>query len=193
MRQIPAGQLKVGDRFCDPQRIEEVLTVQEVKLVPPNTIDVRHDAQYGPHWFYFSRTTPVFLPEDGADGLDSVNEYQRLAMRTLAVAVQQNDAALWLDPRSGMRWNAASGMASEAGEINEIYKKLYFHGHPFDEACATHLKKEYGDLLWYVMLGLFAEGWDPAEITALNIAKLKARYPEGFSTERSMHRAPGDV
>ena len=31
------------------------------------------------------------------------------------------------------------------------------------------------------------------EILQMNIDKLKARYPEGFDTERANHRAEGDI
>ena len=31
------------------------------------------------------------------------------------------------------------------------------------------------------------------EIMQMNVDKLKARYPEGFSVDRSLHRADGDV
>lgn len=125
--------------------------------------------------------------------IDSITEYQELAMRTLAENVKNNDVGIFSDYRAAMHWNAASGIASEAGEINEIYKKVYFHGHPLNDETLLHLKKETGDLMWYVMLNCFANGWDPAEVLQVNIEKLKARYPEGFSTERSMNRAPGDI
>lgn len=133
------------------------------------------------------------MKSDLPGGIDSLVEYQGLAMRTLAENVKNGDPAIFADPRAAMHWNAASGLASEAGEINEIYKKVYFHGHPLDEACMEHLKKEQGDLLWYCMLNCFANGWDPREILAMNIAKLKARYPDGFDTERSINRAEGDI
>ena len=125
--------------------------------------------------------------------IDSITEYQHLALRTLAEKVRKNDMTIFADPRAAMHWNAASGMASEAGEINELYKKYYFHFHPWTDSFETHLKKEHGDLMWYLMLGCFANGWDPREILQINIDKLAARYPEGFSPERSMNRAEGDV
>lgn len=126
-------------------------------------------------------------------GIDSIRKYQEMAMRTLAQKVAENDPTIFADPRAAMHWNAASGMASEAGEINELYKKYYFHFHPWNESFEEHLKKEHGDLMWYLMLGCYANGWDPAEILAMNIEKLRARYPDGFSPERSMNRKAGDV
>lgn len=89
--------------------------------------------------------------------------------------------------------NAASGLASEAGEINELIKKRFFHNHPWTPETQAHLKKELGDNIWYWALMCWAHGIDPAEVLAMNIAKLKARYPDGFSTERSINRKPGDL
>lgn len=125
--------------------------------------------------------------------IDSVRDYLRQAMRTLAQKVIDNDPSIFANPRAAMHWNAASGLASEAGEINELYKKHYFHFHPWSPEFEEHLKKEHGDLAWYFALSCYANRWDPAEILQMNIDKLKARYPDGFSTERSMNRAPGDV
>lgn len=109
-------------------------------------------------------------------------EYQRDAMRTLAVH-NYRDMAL----------NAATGIASEAGEINEIYKKRFFHNHPESEENQIHLKKELGDLMWYVALVCYCEGFDMEDVLKTNIDKLKARYPDGFSTEKSMNRKEGDI
>ncbi len=125
--------------------------------------------------------------------INEIVRYQELAMVTLAEEVKNNAPHIFADPRAAMHWNAASGLASETGEINEIYKKAYFHGHPLDEATMIHLKKEQGDLFWYCMLHCFSNGWDPREILQMNIDKLKARYPDGFSTERSMNRVEGDI
>lgn len=125
--------------------------------------------------------------------MQNIRLYMELAMRTLAPNVRANDPQIFIDPASAMLWNAASGMASEAGECNEILKKVFFHGHPFDESTKIHLKKETGDLMWYTMLMCFANGWDPAEVLQVNIDKLRARYPIGFSTANSLNRAKGDI
>lgn len=130
---------------------------------------------------------------DNELALGDVRVYQQLAMRTLAPAVKRGDKFIFKDSRSAMRWNAASGIASEAGEINEILKKHYFHFHPWTDETEVHLKKELGDLMWYVMLMCFAHVWNPAEILQMNIDKLRARYPKGFDPEKSMNRAEGDI
>lgn len=126
--------------------------------------------------------------------MDSIREYTELANRTLADDVRRNDlSVLQAEPMAMAILNAASGLASEAGEVNELVKKRFFHNHPWTEDTQAHLKKELGDVAWYWALTCWTHGLDPADVLATNIAKLKARYPEGFSTERSVNRAPGDL
>ncbi len=38
-----------------------------------------------------------------------------------------------------------------------------------------------------------ALGWDMGEIMRTNVENLKARYPNGFDTEHSLHRKAGDT
>ena len=37
------------------------------------------------------------------------------------------------------------------------------------------------------------QGWELDDIMQLNIDKLRARYPEGFDPEHSLHRKEGDI
>ena len=107
------------------------------------------------------------------------NEYQHLAARTIGDnmnAIQQEKHAL-------------HGMVGEIGELHSLYQKKY-QGHEFDE---EHAKKELGDLLWFVAEYCTSMGWGLEDVMQLNIDKLKARYPDGFSEERSLHRAAGDI
>ena len=80
-------------------------------------------------------------------------------------------------------------MSAEVGELHGLYQKKY-QGHKFDE---EHAKKEVGDILWMIAEYCTANGWNLEDIMELNIEKLKARYPDGFSAERSLHRRAGDV
>ena len=60
--------------------------------------------------------------------------------------------------------------------------------------CAEEwFKKELGDLLWFVAEYCTAKGWELDEIMQMNIDKLRKRYPDGFDSELSQHRAEGDV
>lgn len=117
--------------------------------------------------------------------IDSITEYAKLANVTLADRVRQDQAMV--------RLNAATGIASEAGEINEIVKKRYFHEHPDTPEVQTHMMKELGDLIWYWALMCYGYQLDPREVLQANIDKLRARYPNGFEAERSINRQPGDI
>lgn len=86
--------------------------------------------------------------------------------------------------------NASLGLSGEVGELNEIIKKWIFHG---SEADREHIKKELGDILWYVALMAHSFGFSLNETALVNIKKLLDRYPEGFDTERSNNRAEGDI
>ena len=109
----------------------------------------------------------------------SFDEYQRLARRTQNMNLSREERER----------HALHGLASEIGEIHALYQKVY-QGHPFDEA---HLLSELGDLLWF--MGEMADVYHVtlAEIAWRNIEKLRMRFPDGFSEEKSLHRAEGDI
>lgn len=106
-------------------------------------------------------------------------EYQELAGRTMP--------SLNL---SELELHALFGLVGEIGELHSIYQKRY-QGHTED--TEEHRKKELGDLLWFASEYCTSQGWSLDEIARLNIDKLKSRYPEGFESERSLHRAEGDI
>lgn len=104
------------------------------------------------------------------------NEYQQLAERT---ARKANDT-----PEKRFV-NFSFGLTGETGEVIDCLKKHLFHGHPLDR---EKLKIELGDVMWYVATLATTAGLSLEEIAVANIEKLKTRYPEGFSEERSIHR-----
>ena len=88
----------------------------------------------------------------------------------------------------------AVGINSEGGEIMEIVKKLVFQGKPWSDETIFHLKRELGDVMWYVMQCLLALDSSMEEIVGMNVDKLKARYPGGeFDSWYSEHRQEGDL
>lgn len=109
----------------------------------------------------------------------TLNEYQRKAMRTRP-NFRKDDLLV----------NGVMGLCGEAGECTDLLKKHLFQGKPFDK---EHLAKELGDVAWYLALSAEALGYDLETICKMNIAKLEARYPDGFEVEKSEHRAEGDV
>ena len=80
---------------------------------------------------------------------------------------------------------AGLGLAGEAGEVVDYLKKVVGHGHKLDK---DKLVKELGDVLWYVAEICSAINADMSDVAQQNMDKLKARYPDGFSSERSINR-----
>lgn len=136
------------------------------------------------------------------------NEYQALAMRTndgkstdrVISGVLTCDLK-WLRNQNVVRedtegldlggvLNGCLGLAGESGEVLDMVKKWVFHEKGLDK---DHLKKELGDVMWYVAMLCESFGFDLDEILQMNVDKLKARYPEGFDPEKANHRKPGDV
>jgi len=86
------------------------------------------------------------------------------------------------------------GLTSEAGEAQEIMKKVLFQGKPYTEETRQHLIKELGDVIWYWTNVCNALQIDPNEVIAGNVAKLEARYPGGkFDAFYSENRKEGDI
>ncbi len=79
----------------------------------------------------------------------------------------------------------ALGLTGESGEFADLLKKHLFQGHALDK---DKLIEELGDILWYIFEGARILEVDPSEIARMNVAKLKARYPDGFDKERSINR-----
>ena len=89
---------------------------------------------------------------------------------------------------------AAVGMSAEAGEFTEIVKKMVFKGKPVNNENIFHLKRELGDIMWYVSQACLGLDISLEEVIQMNFEKLSARYPEGtFSIERSENRVAGDL
>lgn len=113
-----------------------------------------------------------------------LSEYQVAAARTLARKPLSAYSADELRLKLAVM---GLGVAGEAGEVVELIKKHVGHGH---ELPPEQLKKELGDVLWYVAAIATLAGFSLDEVAQLNIAKLKARYPEGFSEAASKNRGP---
>lgn len=110
----------------------------------------------------------------------TINEYQAWAMRTSNKDLSPDYHLL----------NGALGLCGESGEVADMVKKNFMQGHDLD---LDHIAKELGDVLWYVAETATAIGVDLETIMKMNIEKLKARYPDGFDSERSQHRQHGDI
>jgi NTP pyrophosphatase (non-canonical NTP hydrolase) len=89
---------------------------------------------------------------------------------------------------------AAVGMSAEAGEFTEVVKKIIFQGKPVNEDNLFHLKRELGDIMWYVAQACIGLGVSLEEVIEMNVDKLVSRYPGGeFDVHYSENRQEGDV
>ena len=80
----------------------------------------------------------------------------------------------------------ALGLAGETGEVVDLLKKHLYHGKPLDR---TALVKELGDIRWYLEYIMAASDISMEEVEAMNVAKLRKRFPEGFSFEAANAKA----
>ena len=106
----------------------------------------------------------------------TINEYQKLAMTTLNPELDRKDVLI----------NGVMGLCGESGEAIDIVKRWLAQGHALDK---EKLVKELGDIAWYLAETAYALDVPLEDVLRGNIEKLRKRYPEGFDTERSIHRS----
>ena len=89
---------------------------------------------------------------------------------------------------------AAFGLTAEAGEFTEVVKKIILQGKPYNEENVFHMKRELGDICWYIAQACMALDTTFDEIIEMNVEKLEARYPGGsFDVHHSENRVEGDL
>ena len=106
----------------------------------------------------------------------TINDYQQAALRT-ANREKLSDKELLT--------NGVLGLSGESGECADLVKKHLFQGHELD---AEKLAKELGDVAWYLAVASYAIGYSLETVLQMNVDKLRKRYPDGFSADRSIHR-----
>jgi NTP pyrophosphatase (non-canonical NTP hydrolase) len=119
-------------------------------------------------------------PEFAPVSSETLDEFQEMALTTMS-----HDLDIHYE-----RMILALGIAGEAGEVADTVKKQYGHGHPED---LRKMLLELGDVLFYVAALANAYGFKLSEIAKANHDKLAERYPEGFTTERSINRGGSSV
>ena len=89
---------------------------------------------------------------------------------------------------------AALGLTAESGEFTEVVKKIILQGKPYNEDNVFHMKRELGDICWYIVQACMALDTTFDEVIEMNVDKLKARYPGGeFDVHKSENRKDGDL
>jgi NTP pyrophosphatase (non-canonical NTP hydrolase) len=99
-----------------------------------------------------------------------LDEYQDAAARTINRSLSDEHRLL----------DAAAGLAEEAGEVLAHVRKHLMQGRELDrEAVATEL----GDALWCIAIVARSLDVPLSDVAAGNLAKLAARYPDGFPAD----------
>ena len=113
-------------------------------------------------------------------------DYTALVQRMTALEAEDADVCKLL--------TAALGLTAEAGEFTEIVKKIVFQGKPYNNENVFHMKRELGDICWYIAQACMALDTTFDEIIEMNVNKLEARYPGGsFDVHKSENRKEGDL
>ena len=71
----------------------------------------------------------------------------------------------------------AIGLATEAGELLDAYKKHIFYGRELDK---RNVKEEIGDIIWYLEILMDEIGYSYEEAENDVFLKLSKRYPDKF-------------
>ena len=106
---------------------------------------------------------------------DKLNEYQIEASKTINKELDKKELII----------NSCLGLAGETGELIEHIKKWQGQGHPLNK---THLVFELGDVLFYLAQFCTCSGFSLEHIAKMNIRKLRQRYGDKFSADKSINR-----
>ena len=108
----------------------------------------------------------------------TLNDYQAAALRTAPQGTSPYHDLV----------HGAMGVATEAGELLDVVKKHHAYNKEIDHA---NLREEIGDVLWYLALLARSLGTDLDSIAAINVAKLRTRYPDRYTDHHALNRNLG--
>ena len=127
--------------------------------------------------------------------LDFVSEVTSPASKDVAQLFRRmTDLEVEQDADVPRLLTAALGLTAESGEFTEVIKKIILQGKPYNEENVFHMKRELGDICWYLAQACMALDTTFDELIEMNVDKLKARYPGGeFDVHKSENRKEGDL
>lgn len=202
--QIAETARKEGLRGCYPSAV--VVLSDELKSQVPATLEAVEPFDYvaeamvtmSPSWHGDKVNFALFkvaLAEavEALNNLDAIKKtlfYGRDLPASLAtptdVRLNDTDPAncatlpVWFkNPKFGEYvTHAIIGAATEAGELLEALRAVVVNGEEFDE---VNMREEVGDVFWYFAALADTCGFTFEEAQRVNIAKLRARYPNKFT------------
>ena len=127
--------------------------------------------------------------------LDFVTEVTSLPSTDLAALLSRiTELDIEQDADVPRLLTAALGLTAESGEFTEVVKKIILQGKPYNEENVFHMKRELGDICWYIAQACMSLDTTFDELIEMNVDKLKARYPGGeFDVHKSENRKEGDL
>ena len=157
--------------------------------------------EHSEYWYDYTRNDPnrenTFkkMPVDTEKYLDFVHDVTSTeSLDYAALLTRMNKLELEDDCNLSQLLTAALGLTAESGEFSEVVKKIILQGKPYNEDNVFHMKRELGDICWYIAQACMALDTTFDEIIEMNVDKLKKRYPGGeFNVHQSENRKAGDL
>ena len=159
------------------------------------------EPEHSEFWYDYTRNDPnrenpfKKMPVDTEKYLDFVHDVTSTeSLDYAALLTRMNKLELEDDCNLSQLLTAALGLTAESGEFTEIVKKIILQGKPYNEDNVFHMKRELGDICWYIAQACMALDTTFDEIIEMNVDKLKKRYPGGeFNVHQSENRKAGDL
>ena len=157
--------------------------------------------EHSEYWYNYTRNDPnrenpfKKMPVDTEKYLDFVHDVTSTeSLDYAALLTRMNKLELEDDCNLPQLLTAALGLTAESGEFSEVVKKIILQGKPYNEDNVFHMKRELGDICWYIAQACMALDTTFDEIIEMNVEKLKKRYPGGeFNVHQSENRKEGDL
>ena len=157
--------------------------------------------EHSEYWYDYTRNDPnrenpfKKMTVDTEKYLDFVHDVTSTeSLDYAALLTRMNKLELEDDCNLSQLLTAALGLTAESGEFTEIVKKIILQGKPYNEDNVFHMKRELGDICWYIAQACMALDTTFDEIIEMNVDKLKKRYPGGeFNVHQSENRKEGDL
>ena len=157
--------------------------------------------EHSEYWYDYTRNDPnrenpfKKMPVDTEKYLDFVHDVTSTeSLDYAALLTRMNKLELEDDCNLSQLLTAALGLGAESGEFTEVVKKIILQGKPYNEDNVFHMKRELGDICWYIAQACMALDTTFDEIIEMNVDKLKKRYPGGeFNVHQSENRKEGDL
>ena len=159
------------------------------------------EPEHSEFWYDYTRNDPnrenpfKKMPVDTEKYLDFVHDVTSTeSLDYAALLTRMNKLELEDDCNLSQLLTAALGLTAESGEFTEIVKKIILQGKPYNEDNVFHMKRELGDICWYIAQACMALDTTFDEIIEMNVEKLEKRYPGGsFDVHKSENRKDGDL